>query len=102
MVRFRNAVRGTSIGNWWSNGDQQIAFSRGNRGFVAFTNSGDIDAELQTGLPAGTYCDVISGELLGGVCTGKSVTVEANGMAWVNLAEDEYDGILAIHVEARL
>ncbi|XP_070169478.1 alpha-amylase 4N-like isoform X1 [Polyergus mexicanus] len=30
MVRFRNAVNKTSINNWWDNGQNQIAFCRGN------------------------------------------------------------------------
>lgn len=47
MIGFRNAVRGTDIDHWWDNSDQQIAFSRGNKGFIAFTNSGDIKQNLQ-------------------------------------------------------
>lgn len=101
MVGFRNAVKGTSINNWWSNGDQQIAFSRGSAGFVAFTNGGSIDQSLQTGLPAGTYCDVISGELVNGSCTGKTVTVGNDGYGYIPLSDSEDDGVLAIHVNAR-
>ncbi|KAI7815170.1 alpha-amylase [Rhyzopertha dominica] len=101
MVGFRNAVRGTNIANWWSNGDQQIAFSRGNRGFIAFTNGGNLSGNLQTGLPAGTYCDVISGELSNGRCTGKTITVGSNGIASIYLRSDEDDGVVAIHVNAR-
>ena len=63
MVGFHNAVRGTDVANWWSNGNNQIAFSRGGKGFVAINNEGGTLAQtLQTGLPAGTYCDVIHGE----------------------------------------
>ena len=29
MVGFRNAVGTAAVGNWWSNGNNQVAFSRG-------------------------------------------------------------------------
>jgi alpha-amylase len=32
MVGFRNAVGGAAVGNWWSNGNNQIAFGRGAAG----------------------------------------------------------------------
>ncbi|CAH1281780.1 unnamed protein product [Diabrotica balteata] len=102
MVGFRNAVAGTGINNWWSNGHQQIAFGRGNKGFIAFTLHGDIDQNLQTSLPAGTYCDVISGSLKNGSCTGKTVNVNRRGKAAISLYITEDDGVLAIHVNEKL
>ena len=51
----------------------------------------------QTGLAAGTYCDVISGGLVNGACTGKTVTVNADGTAYIELLTTEDDGVLAIH-----
>lgn len=48
MVAFRNAVRGTLIRNWWDNGNNQIAFSRGKKGFVVFNVEGkNLDKKLQ-------------------------------------------------------
>ncbi|KAJ8942593.1 hypothetical protein NQ318_006223 [Aromia moschata] len=102
MVAFRNVVVGTELANWWDNGDNQIAFGRGDKGFVAFTLSGDINQSLPTGLPAGTYCDIISGTLESGSCTGKSVTVDDSGNAAISLSSEEDDGVLAIHVNAKL
>lgn len=102
MVEFKNAVRGTWINDWWSNGDQQIAFCRGDRGFIAFTNWGDINGWFQTCLSGGTYCDVISGSLINGACTGKTVVVQQDGMASIVLGFNEYDGVLAIHANAKL
>jgi len=29
-------VLGTDMNNWWDNGDYQIAFCRGRKGFIAF------------------------------------------------------------------
>ncbi|KAJ8925514.1 hypothetical protein NQ315_009353 [Exocentrus adspersus] len=102
MVGFRNAVAGTDVTNWWDNNGNQIAFGRGNKGFIAFALEGDIKQSLPTSLPAGTYCDVISGGLEGGSCTGKSVTVDDSGNASITLSSGEYDGVIAIHVNAKL
>lgn len=52
---------------------------------------------LQTCLPAGTYCDVISGSKNGNSCTGKSVTVGNDGRANIYLGANEFDMIFAIH-----
>jgi len=54
---------------------------------------------LQTCLPAGTYCDVISGSKSNGVCTGKTVNVGSDGTADIVILHDEEDGVLAIHAE---
>jgi len=53
---------------------------------------------FQTCLPAGTYCDIISGSKSGGVCTGKTVTVGSNGIANIVIGSYEEDGVLAIHL----
>ncbi|KAI4459930.1 alpha-amylase [Holotrichia oblita] len=102
MVGFRNAVRGAGVNDWWSNGAQQIAFCRGGSGFVAFNNGGTISQTMQTCLPSGTYCDVISGNLINGQCTGKTVTVGDDGLGYVHLTDNEEDGVLAIHVNTRI
>ncbi|CAH0553098.1 unnamed protein product [Brassicogethes aeneus] len=100
MIQFRNIVLGTPITNWWSNNVNQIAFGRGNKGFIAFTQEGDIKESLPTSLPDGTYCDVISGDLTNGSCTGKSVVV-SGGKANIQLGQNEFDGMVAIHVQAK-
>lgn len=98
MVRFRNTVNGSAISEWWDNWNNQIAFSRGDRGFIAINaDNHDLDRTLQTKLPPGTYCDVISGNLENGVCTGKSVIVDETGKANVKILLSEEDGVLAIH-----
>ncbi|EPY74923.1 Pancreatic alpha-amylase precursor isoform 9-like protein [Camelus ferus] len=38
MVMFRNVVDGQSFTNWWDNGNNQVAFGRGNKGFIVFNN----------------------------------------------------------------
>ncbi|XP_030040942.1 alpha-amylase 4N isoform X2 [Manduca sexta] len=99
MVAFRNTVGDAQISNWWDNGYNQIAFSRGNRGFIAFNVQESIlNVSLQTGLPEGDYCDVISGKRNGKNCTGRKITVKADGKAQIELAGNAKDMMLAIHV----
>jgi len=48
MVRFRNFVAGTKLNDWWDNGNNQIAFCRGDKGFIAINNDGGpLNAQLQ-------------------------------------------------------
>jgi alpha-amylase len=103
MVKFKSVVENASVGNFWDNGNNQIAFSRGNRGFIAFNlENHDLNARLKTGLSAGVYCDVGSGDKINNKCTGKSVTVGNDGFAWINVKHNEFDGFLAIHIDAKL
>ena len=105
QVKFRNDVRGTVMTNWFDNGDNQIAFSRGNRGFIAFNGQfgAAMNIRLQTGLSGGTYCDVISGARLGTTCTGASVVVSSvDGMATINIPANHATGVIAIHSESKL
>nr|KAG5697641.1 hypothetical protein BaRGS_011190 [Batillaria attramentaria] len=86
MVAFRNVAGSEPVANWWTGADYQIAFSRGNRTFIAFNlESFDFKATLQTGLPAGWYCDVISGHLDNDKCTGATVIVREDGTAKVSI-----------------
>jgi len=68
MVMFRNVAGDEPVTNWWDNGKNQIAFARGNKAFIVINNDDNpINNKLQTGLPGGKYCDVISGSLKGNV-----------------------------------
>ncbi|KPI99289.1 Alpha-amylase 4N [Papilio xuthus] len=99
MVAFRNAVRYTAVQNWWDNGSCQIAFSRGEKGFIAFNGEAyPLNATLKTGLPKGEYCDVITGKKRGNSCTGTKVIVNDNGLADVYISNHAEDMHLAIHV----
>ena len=103
MVKFRNVAHGTDFNDWWDNGNNQIAFCRGNKGFIAINNDNyDMKETLQTCLPAGSYCDVISGSTNGGSCTGKTVTVGSDGTAYIEILTTEDDGVLAIHAESKI
>ena len=53
----------------------------------------------QTCLPAGTYCDVISGDVSADQCTGKSIVVDTDGTALISLSSAESEGVVAFHIE---
>lgn len=59
MVAFRAATDGQGVNHWWDNGNNQIAFSRGNRGFVVINReSGELSRTFTTGLADGSYRNV--------------------------------------------
>lgn len=80
MVRFRKNVAGAAVTNWWDNGSNAIAFSRGDKGFVAINReSTTVTATVSAALAPGTYCDLLTGGRVGGACAGTSVVVGADG-----------------------
>ncbi len=86
MVAFRRVVAGTNVTQWWDNGANAIAFSRGDKGFVAISNETvSLAATVATGLPAGTYCDRLTGGLAGTACAGTAVVVSPGGTVQLNL-----------------
>jgi len=86
MVAFRRAVAGAPLANWWDNGGNAIAFSRGDKGFVLINReTTDLNRSFDTGLPAGSYCDVLAGGKQAGTCLGRVVVVGADGKASLNL-----------------
>jgi alpha-amylase len=87
MVAFRRVVAGTPIQHWWDNGANAIAFSRGTKGFVAISReSVPVTATVSTGLPAGAYCDRLTGGRVGNACVGATVTVASDGTIQMALA----------------
>ena len=103
MVGFRNATAGSFFtSNFWTNGDNQIAFGRGDKGFVAINRQQDpLVRRFETSMPEGTYFDVISGELSpdGASCSGKTVRVDAD--RGVDLDVPTF-GAIAFHAKSRL
>jgi hypothetical protein len=73
MTLFRNAVSG-AMTNWVSPQSNQIAFGRGTTGYVAINNADSAwSATFSTSLPAGTYCNVITGVVNSTMtCSGNS------------------------------
>ncbi|PYO69497.1 MAG: hypothetical protein DMD69_02455, partial [Gemmatimonadetes bacterium] len=86
MVAFRKLVAGTDINHWWDDGANAIAFSRGDKGFVAISReSAAVDTTVATGMPPGTYCDVLTGGVTGALCAGTSVLVQTAGAVTIHL-----------------
>jgi alpha-amylase len=103
MNRFRRTSGNAPVTNWWDNGNNQIAFSRGDRAFVAINNDNyAMDVTLKTGLQGGTYCDIISGNKQGNSCTGKTITVGNDGNAKIYIKYFEEDPVIAIHADVKL
>jgi alpha-amylase len=100
---FRNATSDNfAISDWWSNGQNQIAFGRGDKGFVAINKEqGNLNTTLTSSMAAGTYCNVLKGELSedGQSCTGETVTVNADGTVQLDVAP--WDAV-AIHHLAKV
>jgi alpha-amylase len=107
MVSFRNATLPNFFTtDWWDNGNNQIAFGRGNKGFVVINKeSASLTRTFKTSLAAGRYCDIISGDFTAGsggganTCSGTTVTVDAAGNASITAPAF---GAAAIHVDARI
>jgi alpha-amylase len=79
-------VGGADVNHWWDNGANAIAFSRGDKGFVVINHEGQpLTATLSTGLPTGTYCDVLTGGLGSSGCAGSALSVTAGGTVQINL-----------------
>jgi alpha-amylase len=82
MVAFRNATAGQPMANVYTAKASALAFSRGKVGFVALNNGSSVwQATLPTGLPPGTYCNIVHGLRAAGgaACGADSVTVDASG-----------------------
>ncbi len=99
MVRFRRVVAGTDVNHWWDNGSNAIAFSRGDRGFVAINReSTTVTATITTGMAPGSYCDLLTGGLVAAACTGAAVVVDATGTIQLQLSTNS---AIAIDVATR-
>ncbi|XP_055383832.1 alpha-amylase 1-like [Condylostylus longicornis] len=98
LVKFRNMVGDAPLTNWWDNGNNAIAFSRENKGFVLINNEqNQINANLPTSLPAGKYCNLYDGGMLENKCVGSVFEVDKNGKA--NLVLDAKKAIVLLYTE---
>ena len=86
MVAFRHVVAGSDVNHWWDDGANAIAFSRGDKGFVVINHeAAPLSTSLATGLPAGNYCDLLTGGVGASSCVGTVVSVAVDGTVEVNL-----------------
>jgi alpha-amylase len=99
MVSFRRTVAGTETEDWWDDGSNAVAFSRGDRGFVALNRgAAALALDVPTTLPPGGYCDVLTGIPTATGCSGRLVEVAEDGHVRLEL---EPDDAVAIHVVAQ-
>ncbi len=108
MGRFRSATNGSGVDNFITGNANQIAFARGAKGFVAINNDAAAwNLTASTLLPAGQYCDVISGVANASktACSGNVVTVAANGSVSLSIPGNNGSAAVpavAIHVEQKI
>lgn len=99
MIAFRNVVAGELLVNWWDNDNNFIAFCRGAKGFVAFNNEpNELVVTVNTCLPRGDYCDVISGKKIRRNCTGKRISVNEKGKSVIRMNPQS---VVAVHSGVR-
>ncbi len=90
MVAFRNDTSGQPVTDWWDDGDNLIAFGRGDKGYVVINHeASSVSRSFQTSLPQGTYCDVQSKQ---------TVTVNSDGWFTATISANT---ALALHTGAR-
>ncbi|KAG6890531.1 hypothetical protein C0995_007733 [Termitomyces sp. Mi166 len=76
----------------------ELTLSSGALGFVAINNADSPwTASFTTSLPAGSYCDVISGKSSSGSCTGTEITISGGSFTATVSARSA----VAIHTGAR-
>jgi alpha-amylase len=103
MVGWHNYVGKAKVAHGYDDGDNLIAFSRGNKGWISINNSTRSSTRsFQTGLAATTFCDIICGDLTSGKCTGNAIKVHANGRAEVTVGAKSYVRSLTATGSSRL
>lgn len=103
MVTFHNATADDFyVTDWWSNGNNQIAFGRGDAGFVVINREDNsLSRTFQTSMAPGNYCDVITGNITADEqgCSGSLVHVGTNGQAAITVPAMS---AVAFHWQSRL
>ncbi len=86
MIGWHHYVGTAKRANFYTDDFNVVAFSKGSRGWAAFNNGSQAkEIQVQTGLPQGTYCDIINGRKSGGSCTGASYQVNSTGFATITV-----------------
>jgi alpha-amylase len=91
MIKWRRAAAGAALTNWQiGQSGSAVAFGRGDKAFVAINLAGGTwsGSSFRTGMPKGSYCNVISTN-----CT-EMITVGADGNAQLNVPAQ---GAVAFH-----
>jgi alpha-amylase len=74
------------VNRWWDNGANAIAFSRGDKGFVAINDEPTpVAVSVASGLAPGIYCDRLTGGRGAAGCIGTRLVVDASGTVRLQL-----------------
>ena len=87
MVGWHNLALtdGAAVANWTTDGNDLIAFSRGGAAWIAINNGSSAETDtFSTGLPDGSYCDIVADSYSDGTCGGAGIVV-ADGQATVTV-----------------
>ncbi len=105
MVAFRQVTQTQpTVTDWWDNGSNQIAFGRGNLGFVVINgDTASLTQTFQTQLPPGRYCNVTVGTLTedGQACHNQADPIQVNASGQLTTTLNGLSA-LALHVGAKL
>ena len=99
MVGWHNLALtdGAPVANWATDGNDLIAFSRGGVAWIAINNGSSAETDtFSTGLPDGSYCDIVADTYSDGTCGGAGIVV-ADGQATVTVPAD---GSIAIDADS--
>ena len=85
------------VADWTTDGNDLIAFSRGDAAWIAINNGGSAETDtFPTGLPDGSYCDIVADSYSDGTCGGAGIVV-ADGQATVTVPAE---GSVAIDADS--
>jgi alpha-amylase len=99
MVNFHNRTANAPLNHWWSNGGDQIAFSRGDEGFVVINREAEsLTQTIQTGLSSGFYCNILAS---GATPCPASEEIKVNWRGQVNVTVEGMSAI-AIHKGSKI
>ncbi len=101
MVGFRQATaKVPEVTNWWTNGQNQVAFGRGDRGFVVINREDTaLIQSFQTQLAPGEYCDILNGAVDEPEVCDRVISVDQEGRIFVTVAPMT---AIALHSDARV
>jgi alpha-amylase len=89
-IAFRKSTAGNAaMTNWWTNGSNQIAFGRGELGFVAINKEdSNLSTSLNSQMAPGDYCNLLDGGTNANntSCEGSVITVLPDQSVALNMA----------------
>lgn len=85
MLKWRTETRGLPLSNF-THKETYSSWTKGNRGFFAINGSNfPLSTTLQTSLPAGKYCNLLTREASESDCPGNEIEVSSDGSVRVSM-----------------